>query len=239
MTATWVHAAAILLVTLPASAQSAAQQVLSIDVPGHHPAAFVEAAGGGPRPVVIALHGNFDRPEWMCASWAPIVQGRAFVLCPRGLPRDDAQGQDRWQLPLPGPLLREIAAARRALAERYPGRVDEGPDVWAGFSQGANRIARLASSNPNGYLRIQLVEGGDALWADARPYARVPGRAAIVCALRWCEMRSTRVARTLEAGRARARVELIPASHSDRETMAPAIRRTFDWLIEDDPRFAR
>src|SRR5262245_9947598 len=44
----------------------------------------------GKRPVVIAAHGNYDRPEWQCEVWRGIVRNRGFVLCPRGVPRPDS-----------------------------------------------------------------------------------------------------------------------------------------------------
>lgn len=229
----------LLLVTV--SAASAQQSPVALDVPGYAPAAVVPAHGPGPRPVVIALHGNFDRPEGMCAAWDRIVAGRAFVLCPRGIPRTDAPQQDRWELPEAPALAREVAAARRALAERYPGRVDEGPDVWVGFSQGAHRVAALALAEPARFTRVQLVEGGRPLWnaAAARRLAATDARVALVCAMRWCEQRTEALARTLRAGRVRVELERIPAAHHDLVTMEPAIRRTFEWLVAEEPRFAR
>lgn len=227
--------ALVILAGAPASAQ-----VESLRVRGYPPAAYVAATGEGSRPVVIGLHGNFDRPEWMCEAWSSIVRGRAFLLCPRGRPRTDAPGQDRWSLPAAHLLAREIAAARRALAARYPGRLDEGPDLYVGFSQGAHRISRMAAADPPAFPMIQLVEGGNSLWRDrgARRYSQHAGRAALVCAVRWCEQRGARLRRTLRAGRAEAELERTPAAHHDLRTMHAAIRRTFDWLVEADGRFA-
>ena len=39
-----------------------------------------------PRPIVIALHGAGDRPEWQCGTWRGIADNRAFIVCPRGIP---------------------------------------------------------------------------------------------------------------------------------------------------------
>ena len=222
------------LATTAASAQPSPQ---ALEVVGFRPAAYVAAAGDGPRPVVVALHGNFDRPEWTCAAWAPIVRGRAFVLCPRGIPRTDATHLDRWELPIAARLVREIAAARSALAARHEGRIDEGPDVYVGFSQGAHRISRMALGDPERYPRIQLVEGGASFWRGTRPYAASRGRVAFVCSMRWCEMRGRRALAELERGRAEARLERRDGAHHALDVMAPAIQETFDWLVRDDPRF--
>lgn len=235
-------AAAVVAVLLLSVSPSFAQEAPgALEVPGFAPAAVVPARGEGPRPIVIALHGNFDRPEWMCAAWDRIVSGRAFVLCPRGVLRTDAPTLDRWALPEANVLAREVAAARRALAQRYPGRVDDGPDVWVGFSQGAHRIARMALSDPARFTHVQLVEGGNALWnvANARRFAATEARVALVCAMRWCEQRGEALARALRAGRAQVELERIPAAHHDLATMEPATRRTFEWLVAEDPRFRR
>lgn len=230
-----MRALATALVLL-ASSSASAQEALPVPG-GFHPAAFVAADGEGPRPVVVALHGNFDRPEWMCAHWASVVRGRAFLLCPRGLPRTDAPGLDRWQLPLAGPLGREIAAARRALEARFPGRLDAGPDLYVGFSQGAHRVSRMAEARPEAFPRIQLVEGGATFWRGPHRWARSRGRVAFVCAMRWCEQRGRASVERLRRGPAVARLERRDGAHHDLEVMGPAIRETFEWLIEGDPRF--
>ena len=227
-------AALLALAALPASVD--AQEPL--EVPGHRAAVFVAADGGGARALVVALHGNFDRPEWACAAWDRIVRRRAFLLCPRGEPRADAPGLDRWQLPLAGPLAREIAAARRALAARHPGALDEGPDVYVGFSQGAHRIARFALTTPARYPRVQLVEGGDALWSGPGAAARPGARVAFVCATAWCARRGRGAVAALARGGAEARLERRPGAHHELDVMEPAIRETFEWRVRDDARFA-
>lgn len=226
---------ALILVSLLLPSVAAAQAPLEVE--GFHAAAFVPPSVEGPAPVVVALHGNFDRPEWICAAWAPIVAGRAFLLCPRGIPREDAPELDRWQFPAAGPLRREIAAARRALVARFEGRVADGPDVYVGFSQGAHRVSRLALADPARYPRVQLVEGGASFWRGASRYARSPGRVAFVCAVRWCALRGEQARRVLDRGRAEARLERREGRHHDLDVMEPAIRETFEWLVRDDPRF--
>ena len=224
----------------PPPAQAQARVVRALEVPGYAPAAFVPADGAAARPLVVALHGNFDRPEWMCAALAGIVAGRAFLLCPRGIARTDAPGEDRWQFPPIGPLAREVAAARAELAERHPGRLSDGAEVWVGFSQGAHRVSRMAVANPSRFPRILLIEGGRAMWRleGARRYAAHPGRAALVCAMRWCEQRGRRSRRAINRGRARATLERIPARHHELDVMRPAIQRAFEQLIQGDARYA-
>jgi hypothetical protein len=212
---------------------SHAQEPLA--VPGFGEASIVVPQRQGPMPVVVALHGNFDRPDWVCAVWAQVVDDRAFVLCPRGLPRHDSPpGDPRWTHRQRRDLVREVAAARSALAARYPGRVDDGPDIWVGFSLGAHRVASLALREPDRYPLIQLVEGGDDMWAASRP--RYGGRVALVCGQRGCERQGNLLIERLP--RDHARLERIEACHSCIDVMLPAVRRTFDWLIAADRRFA-
>ena len=56
-------------------------------VPGFGDAVVAAPSGAThPMPVVVAVLGIGDTPESQCQNWRDLVQGRAFVLCPRGLP---------------------------------------------------------------------------------------------------------------------------------------------------------
>src|SRR5688572_30141671 len=64
-----------------------------------------------PRPVVLALHGNYDRPEWQCEVWRDITGGFPWVLCPRGVPRGDApKSADRWTYTTAAKVTEEVRA---------------------------------------------------------------------------------------------------------------------------------
>jgi len=234
-----VGAALLALAGGTASAPAAASEPL--EVPGFHPAEHVAAtAGTDPRPVVVVLHGNFDRPEWDCDAWAPIVAGRAFLLCPRGIPRQDAPGLDRWKYGSRPAVVREVAAARAALAARYPGRVDAGPDVWAGFSLGAIHLSPLARADPDRYPRILLVEGGLDGW-DRRSIARFVARGGrkigFACGREGCRRRAEGLSTMLAAAGAGGRVAFAAIGHNFYGPIIPPTREVFDWLVADDPRF--
>ncbi len=224
---------------IPAGASA---QVEALAVPGHSDAALVVPASVEPRPVIVALHGNYDRPEWACESWAQIVDGRAFVLCPRGAPRRDVpRAEDRWTYRGADAVVREVEAARRALVARYGERVAAGPDVWVGFSLGAHLVAELAGRR-DGPRRIQLVEGGRTLFrrADARRrFARGGGRVAIVCGLASCEAQAGAAAVAIIEAGGEARARFVEVGHQRHPRMTPLLRETLDWLVADDPRFAR
>lgn len=223
-------------------ASTEAQATEPLEVPGFRPAEHVvpDAAARGPRPVVVILHGNFDRPEWNCEAWTSIVAGRAFILCPRGVPRRDAPGMDRWEYGGRPALLREVAAGRAALAARYPGRVGPGPDVWVGFSLGAIHLAPLARGAPTTYPRIILVEGGLDDW-DRRNLARfVAGggrKIGFVCGREGCKRRAERLAAVLDGAGGGGRVAFAPIGHNFYGPILAPTKTVFDWLIEDDERF--
>ena len=229
----------LLIATLSAAVPAAASEPL--EVPGFHPAEHVAARDGStPRPVVVILHGNFDRPEWECDAWAPIVAGRAFLLCPRGVPRPDAPGLDRWKYGGRPALVREVAAGRAALTARYPGRVDAGPDLWVGFSLGAIHLSPLARANPDRFVRIILVEGGLEGWtrrAVAR-FVRGGGRKiGFACGREGCRRRAEGLAAMLDAAGGGGRVAFAPIGHDFSAPLIAPTRAVFDWLVEDDPRF--
>jgi dienelactone hydrolase len=118
-----------------------------------------------PRPIALALHGNFDRPEWQCEVWRRITQGNVFVLCPRGIPRRDVPKElDRWEWGSLAQTKAEIVAALAALRERYPEHVRSGPIVFTGFSLGAILGARLIQDPELGVAAAVLIEGGYQGW---------------------------------------------------------------------------
>jgi predicted esterase len=132
-------------------------------VPGFEAASHVGPSGevAWPRPVVVVLHGNFDRPEWECDVWASAASFHGFVLCPRGVRTPWATlREDRWTYKGAARVEAEIEAGLAALEARYPGRVTRQGMVLAGFSLGAILAPGLVESSPGKYAHLFLVEGG-------------------------------------------------------------------------------
>lgn len=139
------------------------RSVAPLQVPGFAPASHVgpSAPGPGPWPVVVVLHGNFDRPEWECATWQRAAAHYGWILCPRGKRTPWAsKAEDRWTYASLSAVRRELAAALQALRERYAGKVSQQGTVLAGFSLGAIYAPRLAAEQPKAYPWLFLVEGG-------------------------------------------------------------------------------
>ncbi|HEY6562252.1 MAG TPA: hypothetical protein VI072_33520 [Polyangiaceae bacterium] len=193
------------------------------------------------KPVVLALHGNFDRPEWQCEVWRGIVQNTAFVLCPRGTPRSDAAGLDRWEYGSRKKTVAELEAALLALAERYAAYVDPGPVVFTGFSLGAILGVSIVQSDPKRFARVVLTEGGQRGWSRATAKAFKEGggeRVLFACGQGGCVQNSGPLVTLLEKAGLSARVASGgKAGHTYDGSVARAIAENWSWLIEGDERW--
>lgn len=150
--------------------------VVTLPVPGFGDAVVSVPTGAPtPRPIVLALHGNFDRPEWQCEVWRRITRGEVFVLCPRGVPRRDVPKEmDRWEWSSLAKTKAELVAAITALRARYPEHVRRGPLVFTGFSLGAILGASLIQDPALDVGAAVLVEGGYRGWTAAKAKAVAP-----------------------------------------------------------------
>lgn len=150
--------------------------LVSLLVPGFGDAVVSVPLGAKtPRPLALALHGNFDRPEWQCDVWRRITRGEVFVLCPRGVPRKDVPPSlDRWEWSSQSKTKAELVAAVAALRARYPRHVRPGPVVFTGFSLGAILGASLIQDPALEVGAAVLVEGGYRGWTASKAKALAP-----------------------------------------------------------------
>jgi predicted esterase len=153
---------------LPPLSAPAAQVVLPVAGFGDA-VVSVPLGASSARVVALALHGNFDRPEWQCEVWRRITRGEVFVLCPRGIPRGDVPKElDRWEWGSLAKTKSELLAALAALRERFPSHVKPGPVVFTGFSLGAILGARLIQDPELNVGAAVLIEGGYQGWTLAK-----------------------------------------------------------------------
>lgn len=150
--------------------------LVSLAVPGFRDAVVsVPLGASSSRVVALALHGNFDRPEWQCEVWRRITRGEVFVLCPRGVPRRDVPKElDRWEWGSVAKTKSEISAALAALRARYPDYVKAGPIVFTGFSLGAILGARLVQDPEVNVGAAVFIEGGYQGWTVGKARALKP-----------------------------------------------------------------
>lgn len=226
----------------PASvSEDAPSALLDLPVPGHRAATVVAPASPrGRRPVVVAAHGNYDRPEWQCRVWQRVVAGRAFVLCLRGVPRADAPPRDpRFTYDDGRALAREIDAGLAALEARFPDAVDTGPVIFAGFSLGATLgMAYLRVGRP--VTLAVMVEGAASSWTDRaiRDFAARGGKGVLfACGQSACVREGRRAAERLRrAGLAAGVAYGRNAGHLYWGPVLGAVQRAFPALAAADTR---
>ena len=198
------------------------------------------------RPLLVAAHGAWDRPEPHCQLWRRVTHAHSFILCPRGrranryVPHEHAAYfyRDHFE------LAREVLASIRALSERYPEQLDATSAVWAGFSQGAIHGALVITLHPQLFARAALVEGGNGFFNEWSPFAarkdaRGGGRRVLFgCGSPYCVRTAQRCAGYLDGADVETLVAHAPgAGHSYGPTMERSLHEHFAWLVADDPRW--
>ena len=194
-----------------------------------------------PRPVVVALHGNFDRPEWQCEVWRGITDGYPFVLCPRGVPRTDAPKKwDRWTYGALAKVQAELFAGLEALEQAFPQYVDDGPVVFTGFSLGAILGRYIIRKHGDRFPRAVLTEGGNKGWnALARDYRKSGGQRVLFgCAQSVCVQTARAAARHAERAELVARVaDAGNVGHTYDGPVAAAVKHKWGWVVAGDSRW--
>src|SRR5450631_3704735 len=96
--------------------------------------AFVSVPVGATtaRPIIVAIHGAVDRPDWACSEWRGATDGYSFIVCPRG----SAYGQ-AFVWSSVAELERQAVASVAAVRAKYGAYVAAGPAIFASFSQGS------------------------------------------------------------------------------------------------------
>jgi pimeloyl-ACP methyl ester carboxylesterase len=226
-----------LLLSISARARSS-----PLPVKGFRAAEVVAPTTAGTRPVVVALHGNFDRPEWNCEVLPILVQGKAWILCIRGIPRRDTpKSWDRWTYSARRRVMREIDAALAALKARYPGRVDIERPLLTGISLGAIYSARFAVAKPERFPRLYLVEGSHKVWKwkAMRRFARRGGKAVLFgCGRKGCGAWSRRICRGLTKLRVWCAEVTVPGlGHTYTSPLPERALPKFREMMATDPRW--
>ena len=230
-----------------AATSAADEAFVELDVPGFQPAVVsLPRATSGRRPLLVAAHGAWDRPEPHCQLWRRVTNAHGFILCPRGqrTHRHTPPEHAAYFYPDHYALAREVLAAIQALSDRYPEQVDPSAAVWAGFSQGAIHGALVVVLHPKQFPRAALVEGGNGFFNEwsrfaARKYARGGGeRVLFGCGSPYCVRTAQRCAGYLKPTGVEALVaHAHGAGHSYGPTMQEQLREHFAWLVAGDPRW--
>ena len=155
---------------------AATSWLVDLDVPGFGQAKVAVPVGArGPRPIVIALHGVADRPEWACGAFRGIAGPAPFVLCPRGVQRADLPASDaRYSFGSADDTARELRATLTELKRQYGAYVAPGPVIFAGFEVGADLVVAIARQEPVFFSRLVLIEASTGTWPPS--HAAIFGR---------------------------------------------------------------
>jgi predicted esterase len=199
------------------------------------------AGATSPRPIVLGCHGNAETPEAFCESMHGVVGSRAFVVCPRGTRPPDKNYPNYW-FASPQALAIEVDADLAVLDKHYPGYVDKTAVLYIGFSRGAFASVGILATEPARYPRAILIEGGQDAWTPDRIniFGATGGkRILFVCGQEECLSTSSQVAVKLDqVGVLTRTVYTEGAGHVYTGAVMDNIRRGFEWVIEDDPRWS-
>jgi predicted esterase len=223
-------------------------KTVELQMPGYAPAMAKAPGSGAKKPVVVATHGAWDRPDYHCSLWQRYVGDRAFVVCPRGKIANKGVPADQ-ELFFYGDHLQlgaEVKAALAALQKQYPDQVDLEAPLYTGFSQGAIQGAWMLPRHPGKFAYAVLVEGGHGGYNEWGPgvaaeYAKNGGkRVVLACGREACQTKARRAAEYLEKAGIQTRIVYVEgAGHSYGGGMEEAVRTAFEWAVEDDERFAK
>lgn len=209
----------------------------AIEVPGFGDAVVSVPGDDRAHPVVVAAHGNYDRPEWQCVAWHRLTRERAVILCPRGVARIDSPSADdiRFTYESQRAFNRDVDAALASLRHFYGGNITSAPIVYAGFSLGAIFGVGYLRDTSERVAAASLVEGGHTLWTSsaARAFASRGGRSiAFGCGQAWCDRDARAAQARLRAAHIDSEVGYAPGSgHSYIGAVADALRPGFERLV--------
>ncbi len=214
-------------------------------VPGYL-AAFLSVPNGstGARPVVVALHGVGDRPDWQCLEWRKLVGPIAWVVCPRGIvsERWSTPGDTRWTWHGPPFMKKELDAAVAALAARFGARVDPERMVYGGFSYGAANGPAIVAKDAARFPYVVLTEGGGDRWTldFAKDFVKNGGeRVLFVCGQAPCVPGAERTGAMIARAGVKVRIEHGEGEgHAYGGAVAARIRDAWPWVTAGDPRWA-
>jgi len=187
-----------------------------------------------PRPIVVAVHGMGDRPEWECAAWRAVFGPRPFIVCPRG---------SAWHVNFAwtsgDQIRRSIDAILDAASAHYGAHLDRAHRVYAGFSQGAILGPHVLKSDPHTYSYAIFQEGFDDALAGnalgARLHESGLTRVLLGCSQAGCAGKRVPVRAALERAGIEARLnDAGPRGHRIDDVIIRSVKRDLPWLLAGD-----
>ena len=187
-------------------------------------------------PVIVATHGAGGDPEWTCDAWGKRAAASAIVLCPRGRAISKKAGGG-FYYPEHFTLEKEVFAALRALEERFGAKLQKGPMLYTGYSQGATMGALFLTSHAAHFPSLILTEGGSSSFSkqSAKRFKEGGGkRVLFVCGGQGCRNRALKSAELLDRAGVEARVEYVPGGgHADWGSVGERLDAIYRWAYGD------
>lgn len=215
-------------------------RLVSLAVPGFADAVVSVPVGARrAKPVMLAIHGNYDSPDFQCGLWRSMVGDRGFILCPRGVARSDSPGPDDIRYTYEAKFAAELDAAIAALRERFGAHVDPGPMSYIAFSLGAILARGYVMRAPSRFDRLILIEGGGSGW-DARAMSKAGVTHMLwACGQAPCAETGRLSAAAFERASIPSKVVYAKgAGHTYGGAVAELIRAEWEWLVTGDARWA-
>lgn len=206
-----------------------------LPVPGYLPAAVGIPNGKEPKPVLVALHGSFDQPEWHLETWYPMFQNQAFLLCTRGMKRWDSPKEPHFLRYVYRDIEPELMKSIRSLKERFGSQVSSDSMMYLGFSQGAILGVPILVKHAAQFPKAILIEGGTRWTKDmALSYAKHGGKKILfACGQEGCYKRALASAETLQKAGISTKVVYAPLmGHTYADEVAEKIKEEISWFLQ-------
>jgi predicted esterase len=193
----------------------------------------------GQRPLVVAVHGAHDRPEWACGGWRLGFRVYPFIVCPRG----SAVTADKYAWANSAAIERVVMKSIDQVRQRFGPYVAPAPYVYAGFSQGAMFSEPILVEHAALFSTAILAEGGYPILGSAefaRKFKAGGGQTVvIVCGSEGCR-RATRpsVSRLEAAGLRVFESGDVRSGHNLNQLMQRALERDFPSWFAGVPAWA-
>lgn len=107
------------------------------------------------RPLVVALHGGGDAPEYACGEWRGSFGSWPFILCPYG----DKVGKNMYGWRSGVAARQALEHAVEALIAKFPEHLDVRDPVLTGFSLGSMMAPSTLAAPGRAFPAAILVEG--------------------------------------------------------------------------------
>ncbi|MBV9947230.1 MAG: hypothetical protein JOZ69_10305 [Myxococcales bacterium] len=169
-----------LLFALPARAKTttaSSADPMTLQVPGHLDAYYVQPTTRERRPILLYLHGRGGNALEDCRKWARVARIFGWVVCPQGSSVTESGGRT-WNNDAAS-AKRIIDATVDALKEKYKGRVRTRGNILIGFSEGAFVAQQVGMRDPARWNRWLILAANDRYWFGDAPQLLEENRAKI------------------------------------------------------------